>query len=114
MARCYWPPEKETLRFQAEKRDEQQKSFNSSPILNKRIIINVMTCYYVQEKKKRNQFKAYNRKNSPQTIWEFFLLTVQRRCFQCIVRIIRAHFLYFSFPAICDIFPFDFPCLSSP
>ena len=56
MARCYWPPEKETLRFQAEKRDGQQKSSNSSPILNKRIIINVMTCYCVQEKKTLNPF----------------------------------------------------------
>lgn len=56
MARCYWAPEKETLRFQAEKRDEQQKSSNSSPILNKRIIIQVMTCYCAQEKKKLNPF----------------------------------------------------------
>lgn len=40
-------------------------------------------------KRKKNliHFNAFKRKNSRQTIGEFFLLTVQRRCFQCIVRI---------------------------
>ena len=40
-------------------------------------------------KRKKNliHFNAYKRKNSRQTIREFFLLTVQTRCFQCIVRI---------------------------